>query len=1347
MKPIVRTVTEAGNAAGGARPLSAFRSEAAFVLLGDPGSGKTFEFRREAEALGDAARYFSAREFLRLPAEETVADSILFIDGLDEVRAGPEGPYAPLDGIVSLLRRIGRPRVRLSCRAADWFGRMDAVPLGEAAPAGEVKVLRLEPLRDIEIDRLARSLSASTETDAFLEVARRQGLYGALRHPLAVRNALRAFGSGDGGWPGSRRKILEAACRRLATEYNPVRLRSGKEQFARVALVDAAGALDAALLLGGAEGCSLYAKDGTDDWPALESLAPSPGAVARAALASALFTAESEDDRFAPTHRQMAEFLGGRHLARRIEEGLPVGRVLALLTTGDGVLPTPLRGLAAWLATHSPAARKRLLETDPFAVAAYGDIHEFSPEEKHFLLRSMRGQKRGLDTHWSFENLLAPLAAPEVAPALREVLESPDRKDAAQLAAGIVLRAWVRVEPMPEVADIILTVVRDGTRWPAVNRCALDAFLHNCVDDGLRSVECRRLLDDIRAGVVPDSDRELLGTLLERMYPSEVGPEEIWDYFLEQPTQLLGRYVRFWREGLMDETRRAHRPSVLAALEDHRSGSWSVLEKMDLEDLPMRLVGKTLGEGGDKASASEIYAWLRIGQGSPLRSVAHDRQALGEIRTWLKSRPHTLRQLWREAWRQCPESDEFPLAIRDATAILGIAERPEGFGRYCLDEAIRVAQSRPRLAEWLLEQAIQRAANEGIGFEEFIDRIGKKTTMRVRLTRLMRTELASGYLDERDQERSFTEARRRNDSALVRLVREEEKALRENRAQPRLLDDLAFQYLESLEEYLSAPEGGWRIAAPELRGVVVNALARTPWRGDVPGEDEIFRLHRESRRHYLARPFLAGLEATERRDPGRLETLEEEQWKQALAFYYIVPTGRLEAPNWYGEIARSRPALTARILVRWAKAEFAKGEANPVHLHSLLRKDHTGVARHAALPLLSGFSVRSQGSQQQALDLLLWAALAHADRTKFLRIVARKIGSKSMTVAQRPHWVAAGLAGAPEEYRERFEALTGDQEAARAAAMFLCPQHATTFPDDETDAEILQLLIFRLGTMFVPPDSFEGGLRLWTERATDRVADFIRRLGNRAGRAAAESLGALLAEPELGRWKGRLEVARDQQRVLSRDAHFRHAPAERVAEALRGGRPANAADLSAFVADHLDDLAAEFAGSDENAWRPFWNEDSHGGAVEPKPEESCRDALLGALRGRLGSACPIAPEARHAGGARSDLLVRCDGFAIPIEIKRQWHRDLWTAVREQLIPKYAAMPEAMGRGIYLVLWFGVSGASRPIARPPKGIRPETREQLRRRLVENLTPEERDRVEVRVLDVRPPAARRAEAEAG
>ena len=41
---------------GESRPLSEFRSVPAYVLLGDPGAGKTFEFDREQEALGDDAR-------------------------------------------------------------------------------------------------------------------------------------------------------------------------------------------------------------------------------------------------------------------------------------------------------------------------------------------------------------------------------------------------------------------------------------------------------------------------------------------------------------------------------------------------------------------------------------------------------------------------------------------------------------------------------------------------------------------------------------------------------------------------------------------------------------------------------------------------------------------------------------------------------------------------------------------------------------------------------------------------------------------------------------------------------------------------------------------------------------------------------------------------------------------------------------------------------------------------------------------------------------------------------------------------------------------------------------------
>ena len=141
------------------------------------------------------------------------------------------------------------------------------------------------------------------------------------------------------------------------------------------------------------------------------------GNLARAALDTKLFTAADPAARqFAPNHRQLAEFLGARNLARRIESGLPVGRVFALMTAPDGAPPTPLRGLAAWLAAHCRPARARLIERDPVGIAAYGDIHDFSRAEKERLLNRIHDQDPKLDAGRLPDDALRPLAVPDLAP-------------------------------------------------------------------------------------------------------------------------------------------------------------------------------------------------------------------------------------------------------------------------------------------------------------------------------------------------------------------------------------------------------------------------------------------------------------------------------------------------------------------------------------------------------------------------------------------------------------------------------------------------------------------------------------------------------------------------------------------------------------------------------------------------------------------------------------------------------------------------------------------------------------------------------------------------------------------
>ena len=124
--------------------------------------------------------------------------------------------------------------------------------------------------------------------------------------------------------------------------------------------------------------------------------------------------------------------------------------------------------------------------------------------------------------------------------------------------------------PLPQLGESLLDIVRDESWLPRMDGLALDAFLHNCD----RGVECdvinelREVLADIGAGALPDPDRELLGTLLKRLYPHELRPSEIWNHLHEADKSRppLGRYFRFWRSFLLEASSDTHVAELLDTL-------------------------------------------------------------------------------------------------------------------------------------------------------------------------------------------------------------------------------------------------------------------------------------------------------------------------------------------------------------------------------------------------------------------------------------------------------------------------------------------------------------------------------------------------------------------------------------------------------------------------------------------------------------------------------------------------------------------------------------------------------------------------------------------------------------
>ena len=1356
------------------RPLEAWEDRAAYVLLGPPGAGKTTIFKHEAERQG--GHYVTARDFLTFKDQPEWHGTTLYIDGLDETRTGTADRRTPLDSIRGKLDRMGRPRFRLSCREADWFGANDRENVKTVTPDGAVTVLRLDPLSAQDIRQILLANPGSGDPDAFIASAEDRGLHGLLANPQSLRLLAVAVGA-DGIWPGSRMQAFDMACRTLLGEPNDDHRIAHSDRGSVSDLMDASGRLCAIQLLTGAAGYSLSGMDGDPHFLGLDQVSGEDRAILRRCLQSRLF--ETPTLRGAePVHRQIAEFLAARHLAGLVDDGLPAARVLSLITGHDGVVIAGLRGLSAWFAAHSKPSRVEVVARDPVGAVLYGDASDFSPTEKRWLLDGLQREARA--NPWfvvtlQLDSRLGDLVSSDMENLYHEILTDPERGDSWQSFIVIVIEALRHGARLPRLAVPLMALLRDGTRWPRIRLGAIDLFKRHRRNGEDAAAELKALAADVHASKVPDPDDALLGGLLSALYPATIPETEIMQYFrLPRRPDSCPHYDYFWTGHLPRKSSGDQLATLLDALAERYGSLVSEdraheLPTFFLRELPSKLLARYLRLSGDDVDLTRLFRWLGsvASAGDWTYDLDFGQEDFRDIREWLADRPGAWKTLLAMGLQGClnqSDSDQPYGLVRcmygeEHHRLFSVA-RPSDFGLWCLDQA--VVADNPRAAEWLLgetadclhygrfDAGLSREVVSGrlAGHAGLKDAFGRRVTEREALT-------AAGRASGRHAQAESNSSR----PDWHDQVKPHEDELRANLASPALLYELATVYFGGkLNVRGKSPRErlGSLLAGDEnLVDAVLLGFRKTIERDDLPSDEQVIRLGTSNRTHRLALPFMAGVEEIVRAAPSGEIDFDERHLRLALAIHYTVPmwhTARYPAdrpPRWFGWLLSNRPDVVADVLVRSALAKLRSGADSPSGLHELANSTaHERVARVAAMPLLRRFPVRCASGQLSSLNHLLLAARRYCDGTALLELVNEKHARHGMTVAQRVHWLVAGLCIAPETYVDRLDSfVTGNERRVRFLAEAVTRQFDLP-PDLQGGRGVpaLQLLIRLIGSSCRPysldADSDEGGMVTPDMHAADRVRGFIGQLAAISAESASQALEALSSDSDLHPWHGQLVDATYRQGAVRREAEFVYRDGAQVLATLHGGAPANAADLAALALEHLHQIARDVRDGNASGWRQYWNVDPRNRPQGPRPEDACRDTLLSDLQGRLQRfGIDVQPEGRYADDKRADIRLSCGRINVPVEIKRSCHRNLWSAVRSQLIARYTRDPGAGGHGIYLVFWFGDTDDCRPTP-PMTGLPPSSSRELNERLTSTLLPAERFKIQTCAIDVAVPTSSRA-----
>lgn len=1318
-----------------AQPLAmpALRNMPAWVLLGEPGAGKTTIFLEEAIACG--GEYINIRDFIHDNVDEALQGKTLFLDGLDEVRAD-SGEGSVLTKVAAKLKQKKISQFRIACRAADWTGKSDINALSRASANMAIQTFQLCPLTDQDVhDILEQNFGLENPRD-FIAKASEYRIQELLYNPQTL-GLMVSVVEEEKSCPTSRWAVFDKACTKMVGEENKTHQdaeqRSDKKKFSDNDLLDAAGYLFAVMLLGNKAGFALDKNAATTSFPSFESYTPPDLFAAWAVVKRGLFKSSDTVENMIPSHRSIAEFLAAKWLATQVDKHhLPIRRLCNLILGFDGKPVSDLRGLYAWLATLSISMKERFIDADPLSVILYGDVKPMSVALKRCLLSALENLAHTQATvlkHALYDmrntSAFSALFDPELVQDFLAILASPKRDDSHQAYVWCVLAILENNTLGEAMIPALKHIIGDG-RYNAVCRHdALEMWLLH-----VSTSEAIVLLDVIHDGKIDDADDELMGMLLRNLYPKQVLDQEMVLRYFHWPKNkgLFGIYTYFWRHDFPEYTQDSCLPILITQL----IGRSDVLATDSLDSLVLNVANALVTKGveihGDHITDEQLFAWLRIGSntyGETSRDSAYDR-----LTTWLSARPDRYKGLlaiiYADAQNNCSMS----------RYLLSSCEPPEDIGLWCFQNLTKETNenSRGRYLGRAIATLEENKGNVGLIIEMILEWAEKDPIRQAMLAPYLYQEIPEWRKKNARREKKHESERAQNrDDRSVAIL----KALPEIKAGTASIGILS-QLAELWDgRYCdlsgNTPKERYEKAydhSEQLYNAAQEAFGSCVFRDDIPSLKDILDIYIKDQKYNIGRPLLIGAQLRWEEDPSFINQISDETLASLFCFY-VLTAPRISA-SWVSAMLSQKTTLVADVLVKYASLCFEKKRETGDVFSQLLHESTYDVA-HIAIPkLLQKFPLKSTTAQLGDLKALLQAGLRYVE-AEMSHLIAQRIARKSLDMPQRVYWLMAGMVLVPDVYEKKLWDYVGDSwKKVQLISDLLWWGMGTSF---RVADRLPPYTLGRLIEISAPHASFVWGYTgevvtvSDARHLADQIHALVSILSERVSEESLKEISRLLSLPALLPIKQRLENARNTLQQHLREQQFMVLPLDKVVSILSNSTPANAKDLLDLTLAHLEDIAVDIDENNSDRYRPFWTEAKKN---KPKKENSCRDELLSRLRSRfapMGVSCE--PEVDAVGDKRTDIrLSYKTAFELPIEVKGEWNDELWTGIQNQLINQYVNS-RSDGYGIYLVLWFGGKD-QKPAG--DGGKKPCSPDELRKRLQTHVSNDKQSQIHVVVLDL-------------